>query len=91
MKPQKLGIVLFGLCLSGAFGQTASDISSGPVQAELIAPLNVRRLALGATVFARVTLDWKGLGCTLPIGATLEATVVVSERRKGGSVSQLAL
>jgi len=91
MKSQSVGIVLFGLCLSGAVGQTTSDINSGPVQAELIAPLNVRRLAPGATVFARVTLDWKGLGCTLRIGATLEATVVVAERRKGGSESQLAL
>ncbi len=91
MKSQGVGIVLLGLCLSGAVCQTSPDISAGPVEAELIAPLNVRRLAPGATIFARVTLDWKGLGCTLPTGATLEATVVVAERRKGGSGSQLAL
>jgi hypothetical protein len=61
------------------------------VQAELIAPLNVRHLERGEIVFARVTLDWNGLGCTLRTGATLEGSVEVADRRKGHSESQVAL
>jgi hypothetical protein len=61
------------------------------VQAEFTTPVNVRRLERGATIFARVTLDWNGLGCTLRTGATLEGTVEVAERRKGRSGSQLAV
>ena len=91
MKSQGVGILLLGLCFCGAFCETPSEPNPGPVQAEFIAPLNVRRLEPGATVFARVTLDWKGLGCTLRTGSTLEATVEVAERRKGLSASRLAL
>lgn len=83
--------MLLGFCLGAAFCQAPPEPNPGPVQAELIAPLNVRRLEPGATVFARVTLEWKGLGCRLRTGATLEAKVEVSERRKGRDGSQLAL
>ena len=91
MKPPGIASVLLGLCICGAFCQTPPAPIPGPVQAELIAPLNVRRLEPGKTVFARVTLDWKGLGCTLRSGATLEGTGEVAERRKGRDKSQLAL
>ena len=64
--------ILLGLCLSAAFCQAPPEPNPGPVQAELIAPLNVSRLERGAIIFARVTLDWKGLGCTLRTGSTLE-------------------
>ena len=78
MKSQGVGILLLGLCFCGAFCETPSEPNPGPVQAELIAPLNVRRLEPGVTVVARVTLDWKGLVCTLRTGFTLEATVEVA-------------
>jgi hypothetical protein len=91
MRSQGVGTMLLGFSLCRAFCQAPSESNPGPVQAELIAPLNVRRLTPGATIFARVTLDWKGLGCSLKTGSTLEATVEAAERRKGGSGSQLAL
>ncbi len=47
-----------------------------PVQAELIADLNARLLKVGATVYARVTVDWRGADCALRSGAILEAHVV---------------
>jgi hypothetical protein len=83
--------LLFGMGFCAALCQETPPANSGPVQAELIAPLNLRRLKPGAKVFARVTLDWDGLGCTLRTGATLEANVEVADRRKGRSESRLAL
>jgi len=47
-----------------------------PIQAELIADLNARVVKVGATVFARVTADWRGRDCSLDNGAILEGHVV---------------
>ena len=90
---QAVATLLLGLSLSAAYCQAPAPPppNPGPVQAELIAPLNVRHLVRGTFVFARVTLDWKGLGCALRTGATLEATVEAADRRNGHSESQVAL
>lgn len=91
MRSGSLATIFIGFCLSTAFSQSAPVENPGPVQAELLAPVNVRRLEPGATVFARVTLDWKGLDCTLRTGATLEGTVEAADRRTGHGGSRLAL
>lgn len=78
----------FGLFFCTVFCQSnpprpPSEAGIGPVEAELLKPLNVRSLAVGDTVFARVTREWHGTGCTLRQGATLEATVEQVETTKG--------
>jgi hypothetical protein len=51
----------------------------------------MRRLTVGGTVFARVTRDWNGLGCSLRQGSILEATVELAEAHKVRSESKLGL
>ncbi len=64
----------------------------GPIRAELIKSLDVRRIQAGSPVFARVTADWTGLGCTLRGGAIIEAKVEIAQPRdKAKNGSQLAL
>jgi hypothetical protein len=46
-----------------------------PVEAELLSHLTAHTLKAGASVYARVVVDWHGPGCTLERGATLEAEV----------------
>ena len=60
MKRQAVGSILLGLCLCSGFGQSPPEAKYGPIQAELLAHLNVRHLAGGEAVFARVTVDWSG-------------------------------
>ncbi len=62
-----------------------------PVQAEFLKPVQVHKLAAGATLFAKVTAEWSGPGCVLHAGAVLEAKVETSEPRKNGKRSTLAL
>ncbi len=58
----------------------------------LIARLNVRHLASGAPVFARVTADWSGDDCTLRRGAILKARVeTATPQARGTHGSKLAL
>jgi hypothetical protein len=88
MRSKTAASLLFGLSFCTAFCQLdpplrPSEAGIGPVEAELLKPLNVRSLAVGATVFARVTRDWNGLGCSLRQGATLEATVAQVKTAKG--------
>ncbi|SPE29708.1 exported hypothetical protein [Candidatus Sulfotelmatomonas gaucii] len=94
MLTRKAAALLLGFCLS-AFCEDPASPSPGtltaPVEAELLKPLNVRSLAIGANVFARVTRDWNGPGCNLRQGATLEATVQLAETHKGRAESKLAL
>jgi len=47
-----------------------------PIQAELMADLHSRLLKVGGTVYARVTVEWRGSNCVLRNGAVLEARVV---------------
>jgi hypothetical protein len=91
MKGQVVGSILLGLSSFTGLSQTTPESNPGPVQAELLAHLSVHRLAPGNTVFAKVTLDWNGPGCTLRSGAILEATVEAADRRKSTGESKLAL
>ena len=86
-----VGVTMLGLCLGHGLTQTSQEANPGPVQAELVTNLNVRRLAQGDTVFAKLTRDWNGLGCTLRTGAILEARVETADRRQGRGESKLAL
>src|SRR6266566_5285423 len=91
MKGQVAATILLGLWSCIGLSQTPQQSNPGPVQAELLAHLSVRRLTPGDTVFAKVTLDWNGPGCALRSGAILEATVEAADRRKGLGESKLAL
>ena len=91
MKSHAAASGLLGLCLCFAHGQAPQTPASGPVQAELLAHLNVRHLHAGDTLFARVTLDWTGQDCALRKGAVLQATVESALPRKVRNESQLAL
>src|SRR5258708_13577834 len=86
-----VGATLLGFCLGHGLTQTSQDTNPGPVQAELVTHLNVRRLTQGDTVFARLTRDWNGLGCALRTGAILEARVETAVRRQGLGESKLVL
>jgi len=81
-----LAIHLLASCLSAVSAQKSAE----PVQAEFLKPLQVHDLAPGATVFAKVTVDWNSPGCILHSGAVLEATIEASQPRKESSRSTLA-
>lgn len=91
MRSQWVSTIALGFCLGTAFCQAPPEPNPGPVEAELIAPLHVRHLTPEATVFARVTADWQGLGCALRTGSILEATVEAASDHTGRSESELAL
>src|SRR4051812_5978203 len=91
MKRQLLGAILLSLSSLKGLSQTPPESNPGPIQAELLAHLSVRRLAPGDTVFAKVTMDWNGPGCALRTGAILEAIVEAADRRKTSGESKLAL
>lgn len=91
MERQLFTAVLLGSCLSAVFCQPSPDPKQGPLQAEFPARINVRHLTPGATVFARVTVDWTGTDCVLRQGSILEAKVQVADIRKHGQESRLAL
>ena len=77
--------------LGAAYAQQPASYD-GPIRAELIKSLDVRRIQAGSPVFARVTADWTGLGCTLRGGAIIEAKVEIAQPRdKAKNGSQLAL
>ncbi len=62
------------------------------VQAELTEDLHARLLKVGASVFARVTVDWQGTNCVLRRGAILEAHVSsVIPYSKAAKTSELDL
>jgi hypothetical protein len=87
MRSEALATYLLGLSLRAVCGQTPAL----PVQAEFLKPVQVHKVAAGATVFAKVTAKWNGPGCVLHPGAILEAKVETSEPRKKGGRSMLAL
>lgn len=91
MKGLMLGTFLLGLGICPAIGQTPQLPGHEPVQAELLANLNVRKVASGKVIFARVTQDWKGQDCALQKGAILEGAVEESVPRLGKNESKLAL
>ncbi|HEY2466353.1 MAG TPA: hypothetical protein VGI45_00755 [Terracidiphilus sp.] len=87
MRYKALATYLLGFSLQASFGQTPAL----PVQAEILKPVQVPKVATGATVLAKVTAEWNGPGCVLHTGAVLEGRVETSEPRKSGSRSMLAL
>lgn len=91
MLRQIVGGVLLGLATCAGVCQTTQQSDPGPVQAELLANLDVRRLDSGKTFFARVTQDWKGQDCVLSKGATLEGKIEASVPRLDKNESKLAL
>jgi len=92
MNALRLTAIVGCLCLGAACAQTPPTSYHGPVKAELIKSLDVRRIQTGSSVFARVTADWTGLGCTLRSGAIIEAKVEIAlPRDKAKNGSQLAL
>jgi hypothetical protein len=91
MKGPVFGSILLGLWMGMAWSQGPPTANPEPLQAELLANLNVRKISAGKTVFARVTQDWKGQDCVLHSGATLEGTVEESVPRVGKGDSKLSL
>jgi hypothetical protein len=91
MKRRIAGIALLGVLICFGLSQTPPSTDPGPVQAELLANMHVRRLASGKAVFARVTQDWMGPDCMLRKGAVLEGTVEEAAPRVGKSESKIAL
>jgi hypothetical protein len=97
MMQRVIAAVLFaGVLLCPLSGESPAgsdgDAKQGPIQAELLAYLNVRHVADGAAVFARTTADWSGTDCILRRGAILEAKVEnASPISKGAESSVLAL
>lgn len=91
MRSKAFGTILLGFCVCVGLGQAAHEGNHGPVQAELMKHVNVRQLAVGDTVFARVTLDWSSPECDLRTGAILEAKVEQADPRKTHGESKLAL
>ncbi len=72
-----LGVVLApGLCIPAAGANKVAEPGITPIQAELMADLHARLLKVGATVYARVAVDWSSTDCALKTGAVLEARVV---------------
>ena len=80
------------LLTSSAFGESPAIPVQVPIEAELVAYLNVRHVANGSTVFARVTADWSSDDCPLRRGAILEGKVEAAIPRVTGTHgSSLAL
>ena len=91
MNALRLTAILGCICLGGASAQPPTS-NHAPIRAELIKSLDVRRIQAGSLVFARVTADWTGPGCTLRGGAIIEAKVEIAQPRdKSKNGSQLAL
>jgi hypothetical protein len=93
MKMRILGLAAaLALCWAAASAEKIAKPGITPVQAELMADLHARLLKVGGTVYARVTVDWKGPGCVLRNGAVLEAHVVsVIPRIKPAKGSEVGL
>jgi hypothetical protein len=68
--------VLFVLCGAAIFAGTIPKPSITPIQAELIGDVQARLTKVGASVFARVTIEWRGTDCVLRNGAILQAQVI---------------
>jgi hypothetical protein len=93
MKMRILGLAAaVALCWATASAEKIAKPGITPIQAELMADLHARLLKVGGTVYARVTVDWKGPSCVLRNGAILEAHVVsVVPRIKPAKGSEVGL
>lgn len=78
--------------LGAARSAEAQPGAQRPVEAELLSRVTARTVRAGDLLYARVTADWKGDGCTLRHGSTLEGTVLAARPRRGrGKHSELVL
>ena len=67
---------VLALCCAAVSADTVAKPGDTPIQAELMTDLHARLLKVGATVYARVTVDWRSKDCVLRSGAMLEGHVV---------------
>lgn len=82
--------IALALWCPAVFGATGAVQGITPVQAELMADMNAHLLKEGATIFARVTVDWKGTDCVLRRGAMLEGHVLsFTPYRQNAKVSEV--
>ena len=93
MKPHLLGLVLAaGVCCGSIYAEPLLKPTVTAVEAELMADMEARHLQPGKILYAKVTLDWNGLGCVLRKGAILEAEVVaVVPHTSASKESEVAL
>src|SRR5256885_1612341 len=90
MRAQVIAAILLGLGMATGNSQRVQAPDPGPVQAELLANLDVRHVQSGKTIFARVTSDWTGSECVLRKGGVVEGTVEEYVRCVGKGESKLA-
>ena len=84
-------LLLAGVC-AGALRQppAAQPTPAKPLQAELVAPLDLSRVRIGYPVPVKVETAWSGAGCTLRPGSIVQGHVVGFTRRgKGVKNSQI--
>lgn len=86
-----IGTVLIAALTGMGLGQKPPQPGPGPVQAEFLSNLDVHRLDIGKSIFARVTEDWRGPDCVLRKGAVLEGKAEQVAPRVGRNESKLAL
>jgi hypothetical protein len=85
-------LLLLGICKCLIAAEPAVKPAVIPIQAMLLADMEARHLAQGGSLYAKVTSDWNGLGCTLRQGAVLEAKVLsVVPHSKTSRASEVAL
>lgn len=76
--------------LQAASSATVSPIT--PLQAELVAPLDISHVHIGSPVPVRVDLEWAASGCILRAGSIVQGHVVeLTKRSKGVKDSELQL
>jgi hypothetical protein len=63
-------------CCAAVFADAIAKPGITPIQAELMVDVHAHLLKVGQTVYARVTVDWRGPDCVLRNGAILEAHVI---------------
>lgn len=86
------GAMLSLLCstLPAAPVDTVSPVR--PLEAELIAPLDLSRVHIGSQVLVRVALEWADSNCMLRAGSIVQGQVVeFTKRSKGAKNSQVQL
>src|ERR1035437_4469275 len=90
----RIQMLTLGLALGcpAAFADSGAKLVVTPIQAELMADVQARLLKVGATVYAHVSVDWRGTDCVLMSGAILEGHVIaVVPHTKTSKASELDL
>jgi hypothetical protein len=91
MNLKAVGGCLLGLSMCAVGGACQAGSAPVPLQAELVKQMDLKHLASGAAIRARVTVDWSGPGCVLRRGAALEGTVETVQPRNSSTPSSVAL